>query len=39
VANVLSAQKSFWTHPMAVLSDVTKVEARLDSLGDSANLD
>jgi hypothetical protein len=37
--NVPQAQKSFWTHPMVVLGDVAKVEARFSPFEDSANLD
>jgi hypothetical protein len=33
------AQKSFWTHPMVLLGDEAKVEARFGPFGDSANLD
>ena len=33
------AQKSFWTHQMALLGDEAQVEARFGPFGDSANLD
>jgi len=33
------AQKSFWTHPMALLGDEAQVEDRFGPFGDSANLD
>jgi hypothetical protein len=35
--NVLEAHKSFWTHPMVLLSDEAELEARFDPFGDSAN--
>jgi hypothetical protein len=37
--NILEAQKSFWTHPMLLLSDETQVEARFSLFGGSANLE
>jgi len=33
------AQKSFWTHQMALLGDEAQVEDRFGPFGDSANLD
>jgi hypothetical protein len=32
------ALKSFWTHPMVLLGDLAKVEARFGPFGDSSNL-
>jgi hypothetical protein len=29
----------FWTHPVVLLGDDARVEARFDPFGDSANLD
>jgi len=37
--NIPYAHKSFWTHPMVLLSDEAHVEARFGPFGDSANLD
>ena len=37
--NVPLAQELFWTHPMVLQGDETKVEARFGLFGDSANLD
>jgi hypothetical protein len=35
VPNVMWAQKSFWTHPMELLGDVSHVESRFGPFGDS----
>ena len=34
----LSARKSFWMHPMELLSDVGHVEPRFDPFGDSVSV-
>ena len=38
-ANVPYTQKSFRTHPMVLLGDKARVEARFSPFGGSANLD
>jgi hypothetical protein len=38
-ANVPSAQKLFWMHPMILLGDEARMEACLSLFGDSGNLD
>jgi hypothetical protein len=35
----VGSEKSFWTHPMVLLGDEAKVEARFSPFGDSANFD
>jgi hypothetical protein len=37
-ADVPYAWKSFWTHPIKLLDDVGKVQARFGLFGDSVNL-
>jgi hypothetical protein len=37
--NVPLAQKSLWTHPMVLLGNEARVEARFGPFGHSANLD
>jgi hypothetical protein len=37
--NMPYTEKSFWTHLMVLLGDVTQVEARFGAFGDRANLD
>jgi hypothetical protein len=37
--NVPQDQKLFWTHPMVLLADEARVEARFGPFGDSANLE
>jgi hypothetical protein len=38
VLNIPQAQKSFWTHPMEHLGDVSHVESLFILFGDSANV-
>ena len=37
--NVPRAWKSFWAHLMVLLGDVSDVESRFGTFGDSVNLD
>jgi hypothetical protein len=39
VPNVPEAQKSFWTHLMELLDDMSDVESRFDPFGDNVNVD
>jgi hypothetical protein len=39
VPNIPQAQKSFWTHMMELLGDLSHVESRFGLFPDSANLD